>query len=112
MKARPVRAPTTIDAYLAAVPSEKRAVLERLRRPIRAAAPRAVEAISYGVPPVRLDGRALVAFAAAAKHCALYPMSTAVMEAFAGELRPYDLSKGTIRFPVDAPPPATLVRRS
>lgn len=105
------RAPTTIDACLAKVPPAPRAALERLRRTIRAAAPRAVECVTYGVPAFRLDGRALVGFGAAARHCALYPMSTAVMEAFAADLRPYDCSKGTIRFGVDAPLPATLVRR-
>lgn len=102
---------TAIRAYLAKVPPVHRAVIERLRRTIRAAAPRAVEALSYGVPSVRLDGRGVVAYAAAARHGSLYPMSSAVFRAFAAELRAYDCSKGTIRFPYDAPPPAALVRR-
>lgn len=100
-----------IDACLAKVPPEHRAVIERLRRTIRAAAPRAVEALSYGVPSVRHDGRGVVAYAAAARHGSLYPMSSAVFHAFAADLRGYDCSKGTIRFPYDAPPPAALVRR-
>ena len=57
-----------IDAYLAKVPPEHRAVIERLRRTIRAAAPRAVEALSYGVPSVRQDGRGVVAYAAPDDH--------------------------------------------
>ena len=100
-----------IDAYLAKVPPEHRAVIERLRRTIRAAAPRAVEALSYGVPSVRQDGRGVVAYAAAARHGSLYPMSAAVFRAFAADLHAYECSKGTIRFPYDAPPPAALVRR-
>lgn len=100
-----------IRAYLAKVPPVHRAVIERLRRTIRAAAPRAVEALSYGVPSVRQDGRGVVAYAAAARHGSLYPMSSAVFRAFAADLRGYDCSKGTIRFPYDAPPPAALVRR-
>ena len=100
-----------IDAYLKMAHPEHRAVIERLRRTIRAAAPRAVEALSYGVPSVRQDGRGVVAYAAAARHGSLYPMSSAVLHAFAADLRGYDCSKGTIRFPYDAPPPAALVRR-
>ncbi len=100
-----------IDAYLAKVPPEHRAVIERLRRTIWAAAPRAVEALSYGVPSVRQDGRGVVAYAAAARHGSPYPMSSAVFRAFAADLRAYECSKGTIRFPYDAPLPAGLVRR-
>jgi len=103
--------PQTHDEYLAAVSDDKRAVLEELRRTILEAAPRAVECISYGLPAFRLEGRNLVAYGAAAKHCALYPMSAATIEAFRDELKGYDTSKGTIRFQVDHPLPAGLVRK-
>jgi uncharacterized protein YdhG (YjbR/CyaY superfamily) len=102
--------PQTIDEYLALWSADKRATLEKLRKDIQAAAPKAEEAISYGIPAFRLDGRLLVAFGAAVKHCAFYPGSHPV-EAHKGELRSYDTSKGTIRFPVDRPLPATLVRK-
>ena len=101
----------THDEYLAAVSDDKRAVLEELRRIIREAAPGAVECISYGLPAFRLDGRNLVAYGAAAKHCALYPMSAAMVEAFRDELTDYNTSKGTIRFQVENPLPDSLVRR-
>lgn len=102
--------PQTIDAYLAPLGGDKRAALEKLRRDIRAAAPGAEEAISYGVPAFRLGGKLLVAFGAAANHCAFYPGSHPV-EAHEKELARYDTSKGTIRFPADRPLPATLVRK-
>ena len=102
--------PATIDEYLAPLSSDKRAALEKLRRDIRSAAPGAEEAISYGVPAFRLGGKLLVAFGAAANHCAFYPGSHPV-EAHAHELKAYDTSKGTIRFPADSPPPASLVRK-
>ena len=111
---KPREAPSggaVIDAHLAKVPAERRTVIERLRKTIRAAAPRAVEALSYGVPSVRQDGRGVVAYAAAARHGSFYPMSSAVFRAFAADLRAYECSKGTIRFPYDAPLPAALVRR-
>jgi uncharacterized protein YdhG (YjbR/CyaY superfamily) len=103
--------PRTIDEYLAALNDDKRAALERLRKTIRAAAPEAEECISYQLPAFRLDGRTLVAFGATASHCALYPMSSATVEAYKDELEDYDTSKGTIRFQADDPLPATLVRK-
>lgn len=102
--------PGTIDVYLAPLPGEQRAALERLRQIIRAAAPEAVECISYGLPAFELNGK-LVAFGAAAKHCAFYPMSTAVMEAHEKNLDGYSLSKGTIRFQPERPLPEALVRK-
>lgn len=100
----------TIDEYLAPLSAEKRAALEKLRKDIKSAAPGAIECISYQIPAFRLDGRMLVAFGAAAKHCAFYPGAHPV-EAHKADLKAYDTSKGTIRFPADKPLPATLVRK-
>jgi len=100
-----------IDEYLAGVSEEKRAVLEHLRATIKAVAPEAEEVISYGLPTFRLHGRMLVAFGAAERHVALYPLSAAIVEKFTEELQGYSTSKGTIRFKVNAPLPDELVRR-
>ncbi len=102
--------PKTIDEYLAPLSSEKRAALEKLRRAIQSAAPKAEECISYQIPAFRLGGRMLVAFGAAAKHCAFYPGAFPV-EALEEELKAYSTSKGTIRFPAHSPLPAALVRK-
>jgi len=102
--------PQTIDEYLAPLSNEKRAALEKLRRAIKSAAPKAEECISYQIPAFRLGGRMLVAFGAAANHCAFYPGSFPV-KAHKDELKAYDTSKGTIRFQADSPLPATLVRK-
>jgi len=107
VKAKP---PQTIDEYLAPLSKEKRATLEKLRKTIKAAAPRAEEYLSYGIPGFRLNGKLLVSFGAAAKHCAFYPGSYP-LKAHQDELKNYDHSKGTIRFPVDNPLPAALVRK-
>ena len=69
--------PKTIDDYLVSLSKEKRAALENLRRAIKSAAPKAEECISYNIPAFRLAGRLLVAFGAAANHCAFYPMRIA-----------------------------------
>ena len=102
---------TTTDEYLAALSDDKRAALAKLRAAIRAAAPGAEEYVGYGLPAFRLDGRRLVAFGATAKHCALYPMSGATVDAHQKELEGYDTSKGTIRFDASRPLPPALVRK-
>jgi len=99
-----------IEGYLASVPAPERAVLEKLRRTIRAAAPKAIEKIAYGMPAF-YDPRPLVAFAAFKDHCSFFPMSVATMRAFRAELKPYDTAKGTIHFTVDRPLPAAVVKR-
>jgi uncharacterized protein YdhG (YjbR/CyaY superfamily) len=100
----------TIDDYLAALSDDKRAALEKLRKTIKASAPKAEECISYRLPAFRLNGM-LVAFGATANHCAFYLMSTTTIKTFSDELKKYDTSKGTIRFQPDKPLPATLVRK-
>lgn len=103
--------PKTIDQYLAALSDDKRLALEKLRKTIRAAAPKAEECISYQLAAFRLDGKMLVAMGATANHCAFYTMSSATLKAHEHELDAYDTSKGTIRFQADRPLPAALVRK-
>lgn len=101
----------TIDDYLAALPAGQATALERLRQAIRAAAPGAEESFYYGMPAFRFEGRALVAFAAAARHCALYPLGGRAIEACKRDLSRFDTSKGTIRFQPDHPLPLALIRK-
>src|SRR6266568_8715963 len=103
--------PTTIDEYLAGVNADQRAALEKLRRTIRAVAPKAEECISYGLAAFRLKGRPLVAFGASANHCAFYPMNSTTVEAFQDQLKNFETRKGTIRFAVDKPLPTSLVKK-
>ncbi len=103
--------PKYIDEYLAALGDEQRAALEKLRKSIRAAAPKAQECISYGLPAFRLDQKPLVAFGATANHCAFYLMNGSTVERHQDELKNYDTSKGTIRFRSDKPLPTALVRK-
>jgi uncharacterized protein YdhG (YjbR/CyaY superfamily) len=102
--------PKTVDEYLAPLSTAKRSALGKLRRVIRSAAPNAEECISYGIPAYRLGGKLLVAFGAAANHCAFYPGAFPV-KAHQKELEAYDSSKGSIRFHADTPLPASLVRK-
>jgi uncharacterized protein YdhG (YjbR/CyaY superfamily) len=99
----------THGEYLAGVSADKRAALQKLRKAIRAAAPKAEECISYQIPAFRLNGKFLVAYGVGANHCAFYPGST--LQALKVELKNYDTGKGTIRFPPNKPLPAALVRK-
>jgi len=101
--------PKTHDDYLAALTEDKRAALQKLRKAIKTAAPKAEECISYQLPAFRLNGKFLVAYGAGANHCGFYPGS--VGQAFKKELKGYDTSKGTVRFSADKPLPAVLVRK-
>jgi uncharacterized protein YdhG (YjbR/CyaY superfamily) len=101
--------PKSTDAYLVALSHAQRAALQTLREMIKAAAPTAEECISYNLPAFRHNGKLLVAYGAAANHCAFYPGS--VLQTLKQELKDYDISKGTIRFPADKPLPQALVRK-
>jgi uncharacterized protein YdhG (YjbR/CyaY superfamily) len=100
-----------VDEYLARVAEPARGTLNKIRATIRSVVPpEATEGISYGMPAFRYKG-ALLGYAAFPNHCGLYPMSPAVIVAFQDELKSYSTSKGSIRFPVDKPPPAALIKK-
>ncbi len=102
---------TTHHEYLACLPDDKRGALQKLRRAIRAAVPRAEECLSYQLPAFRLDGKVLVLFGATDKHCSFYPGSGTAVAAHQSHLKGYSTSKGTIRFDAEKPLPASLVRK-
>jgi uncharacterized protein YdhG (YjbR/CyaY superfamily) len=105
------RKPETIDEYLTGVNAQQRVALEKLRRTIRAVAPKLEECISYGIPAFRLKGRSLVFFGAWANHCSFYPGSSATLRKFRNQLKNFQISKGTIRFSSDKPLPIALVKK-
>ena len=103
--------PKTIDEYLAAMSDDQRAALEKLRKTIKAAAPKAEECINYGIAAFRLNGKSLVGFGASKRHCSFYPMNGSTVAAFQDELKNYETSKGCIHFSAAKPLPAALVRK-
>jgi uncharacterized protein YdhG (YjbR/CyaY superfamily) len=102
--------PKTIDEYLANVDPDKRAALERLRSIVKAAAPKAQEAITYRIPMFRLNGM-LVGFAAAKDHCSFYPCDSTTIKSLKAVLKNYKTSKGAIQFQPGKPLPAALVKK-
>lgn len=99
----------TIDEYIALFPKDIQKILQQLRLAIRDSAPDAVEAINYQMPTFKLNGN-LIHFAAAKSHIGFYPTPSAI-EAFEEELSDYEVSKGTVRFPMNKPIPLDLVKR-
>jgi len=101
----------TVDDYLAAAPKDKHATLAKLRRTIKAAAPKATEGMNYGIVGFKLQRKPVVYFGYWKAHYALYGMGSRVTDAHAAELNDYVMSKGTIQFPADKPLPYRLVTK-
>ena len=87
------------------------AILQRVRSTIRKALPGAQETISYQIPAYKLHAGCVLYFAGWQQHYSLYPASARLVAAFEAELAPYELSKGTIRFPLSRPVPVKLIAR-
>jgi uncharacterized protein YdhG (YjbR/CyaY superfamily) len=102
-----VRKPDSVDAYIASFGPAVRAILQKVRATAKAAAPGAVEVLSYGIPALKRNG-VIVYFAAFKGHIGFYPpiKGDAKLEkaasAYAGE-------KGNLRFPYDRPIPYDLI---
>ena len=102
--------PESVEAYVAALEPERRGRIEDLRRTVRAAAPEAVELISYDMPAFKVGKRFLVSFAAYKRWDSLFPASGVVLDTIAAA-RPYAHGRGTFQFPVKDPLPLDLVTR-
>jgi len=106
MKATPA---VDVDAYIAAFPQPVQQLLQQLRTTIKAAAPKATEVISYGMPGYQFHGM-LVYFAGYKNHIGFYAAPTG-HEAFKKELSVYKTGKGSVQFPLDKPLPLKLVTK-
>lgn len=100
----------TVDEYIASFPKEVQDILEKIRSTIRESAPKAEEAISYGIPAFSLNGKGLVYFGAWKNHIGFYPTPSGI-EAFKKELAPFKLEKGSVQFPLNKPIPYDLVKK-
>ena len=110
MKSSRSARPKTVDEYLARVPSDLRAALQRLRETIKEAAPKAEEVISYGMPAFRHHGM-LVYYAAFKDHGSFFGASRTTLGQFATELKPFEAGRGTLHFTPQRPLPPALVKR-
>lgn len=101
----------SVDEYIASQPERVQGVFKRVRSAIRKAIPGAEEVISYQIPAYKLHGRAVLYFAGWRQHYSLYPATGPIVAALQDELAPYEVAKGTIRFPLSRPVPVKLIER-
>jgi uncharacterized protein YdhG (YjbR/CyaY superfamily) len=99
----------SVDSYIAGFPEHIREKLGEMRTILRKAAPGAEETINYGVPTLTLNGN-LVHFGGFKNHIGFYPAPSGI-DAFKKELSAYEGAKGSIKFPVDKPLPASLITK-
>jgi uncharacterized protein YdhG (YjbR/CyaY superfamily) len=99
----------SVDDYIASQPKAVQAILGRVRSTIRKAVPGGEEVISYNIPTYKLHSGPVLYFAGWKHHYSLYPATERLVAAFKDELAPYEISKGTIRFPLSQPVPVTLI---
>jgi uncharacterized protein YdhG (YjbR/CyaY superfamily) len=100
----------SVDEYIASQPDAVQGVLARVRSAIREAVPGAEEAITYKMPTYKLHGHPVIYFAGWKQHYSLYPVTERMVSALK-ELAPYEVNKGTIRFPLSQPVPVKLIGR-
>ena len=101
----------SVDEYIGTHPEAVQTVLQRVRSAIRKAVPGAEEAISYQIPAYKLPSGPVLFFAGWKRHYSLYPATGGLVAAFKDDLAPYEVSKGTIRFPLTQPVPVKLIER-
>ena len=101
----------SVDGYIASQPEALQGALKRVRSTIRKAVPGAEEVISYKIPAYKLHGRPVLYFAGWKQHYSLYPGNARFVALFKDDLAPYEISKGTIRFPLSEPVPVKLIER-
>lgn len=101
--------PKTVAEYIASADKPARIKLREMRKIVRAAAPGAKEELKWSMPAYSYQ-RILVIFAAFKNHVSFFPTTSAV-RAFKKELAQHDTSGSTIRFPLDRPLPAALIRK-
>lgn len=103
--------PESVDAYFAGLEPAHRAPLQKLRETIAAAAPRAEEGITYGMPGFLVEGRGLVGYMAFSGHYSFFPMSPLAVDVHREELGDLVTGKGTISFGYGRRLPVSLVKK-
>ena len=101
---------TIIDDYLKKVPVEQRKLLEDLRKEMRRLLPDAEEAISYGLPCFKVDGKVVGGFAANKNFCSYYPFAGSTLGLLKKELADYSQTLSALHFTAEKPLTKKLVK--
>ncbi len=108
--------PTTVPAYLASIPSERRGEFELLRDWVRGVLPDAVETMARKMPTyeggVECEGRERIcAIASEERHFALHVFESDTLERHRDEFAQLNVGKGCIRFAHFRDLPRTAARK-
>ncbi|MBI2078962.1 MAG: DUF1801 domain-containing protein [Euryarchaeota archaeon] len=103
--------PGPVETYLARLEPKPRRALRRVTKAVLEAAPGAVEAMSYGMPAYKLDGKGIAGFAAFKDHLSFFPMSGTIVGPMKRDLAGVKTSTGTVQFSSEKPLPAALVKK-
>lgn len=87
----------SVSEYISAQDEPGRSILKEIRKRIGVKYPDAKEAMTYGIPTFKVDGKNLVHYASFKGHLGIYP-TPEVIEHFRSELESYETAKGTIKF--------------
>ncbi|MDZ4667108.1 MAG: DUF1801 domain-containing protein [bacterium] len=99
-----------IKAYINGFPLEVQEILYKIRTIILDAAPKADEAMAYGMPGYKTNKKPLVYFAAYDKHVGFYATPNG-HEKFEKELSIYKQGKGSVQFQLNEQIPYTLIKK-
>ena len=98
----------TIDEFISQYPPDIQTILQKIRTTIQKSAPGAEEAMAYGIPTFKLNGKNLVHFSAFKEHIGFYPTPSGIAK-FKKELSAYEWAKGSVKFPLDRSIPYALI---
>jgi uncharacterized protein YdhG (YjbR/CyaY superfamily) len=98
-----------VDQYLEGLPAEAVFSLQALRRQVLEIVPNGEECISYAMPCVKLNGKAVAGYAAFKKHIGYFPHSGNIVPQLSEELANRKQTTGGFQFELGEVLPDDLV---
>ena len=105
----PKRKAKTVTEYIDRASTRAQPKLRELRAILKHVAPKAREALKWGLPAFE-EGRILFSYGAYQSHLTFVPTHPA-LEPFTKQLAPYKTRNDSIQFPYDKPLPKALILR-
>jgi uncharacterized protein YdhG (YjbR/CyaY superfamily) len=100
-----------VDAYLAGTHSPHRESLQKLRQQLLALLPNGEECISYAMPCVKVNGKAVAGYAAFKNHIGYFPHSGNIVPHLKRELEGRKQTTGGFQFGIAEVLPDSLVKQ-
>ena len=100
-----------VDSKLNTLPEPQRTVMLNLAVTIRELIPGATECISYNLPAFEVEGGVICGIEGYKKHNSYFPFSGSVLTQLSSELANYEMTKGSLHFPLDKPLPKGLLKK-